>query len=193
MIIFILGCLIIFAVILENTEFLVDMIQGLIAYVLLLDINWNKLIYFSDPDEQGNQNNQGTQATQGAQGAQGTQPASYTNGSGHIDPSEQENMDAEQTEYPLNVPEAYDDSDIPSEQLPYNDEEDHALTDLRNDVRRVYARITEVEREQNYAQSAAVDHLVNAHLQELYRAQNELREYLNQNHEGDFTINPRRP
>jgi hypothetical protein len=202
MILLILGCSIIFSTLIENTEFLVDMVQGVMVYILLLDFNLNKITHFSDPDEQGNQSNQtnqgtqgtqgiqGTQGTQGGQGTQGTQPVSHTNGSGQIYPLVQEHLDPEQAEYPLNVAEAYDDSEIPSEQLPYNNEEEHALTDLRNDVRRTYSRITEIEREQNYAQSEAVDHVVNAHLQEFYRAQNELREYLNQNHEGKFTVNP---
>ena len=198
-ILILLGCLIIIAIIIDNTEFLIDIAQGLVAYVLLLqhylnkEQNWNKLIYFSGPDELDsttNQANQPNQGNQDNQNNQGNQVASHTNGTGEIYPLVQEHLDSEQAQYPLNVSEAYDDTDIPSEQLPYNNEEDHALTDLRNDVRRAYARITEVEQEQNYEQSEAADHVVNAHLQEFYRAQNDLRGYLNQNHNGNFTHNP---
>jgi len=196
LILIILGCLIVFAIIFNNAEFLADITQGLIAYILLLqhylgkDQNWNKLIYFSDLDELNTAVNQANQPNQGNQGNQSNQPTSHTNGTREINPLEQEHLDSEQAQYPLNVSEAYDDTDIPSEQLPYNNEEDHALTDLRNDVRRAYARISEIEQEQNYEQSEAADNEINAHLQEFYRAQNDLRGYLNENHNGNFNHNP---
>lgn len=167
----ILSCLIILVFIIEDTELLTNIIQGLITCGLLLEYNWNKIVYFSNTGNQGNQ-------------------STHTNGTGEIHPLSQDHVDHEEMEYPLNVPEAHDDTEIPTEQIPYSDNEDRALTDLRNDVRRAYVRIDEIEREQNYEQSQTADHVIHAHLQEFYRAQNELRQFLNQNHDGNFNVNP---
>ena len=91
--------------------------------------------------------------------------------------------------YPLNVPEASDEAEIPLEIInPHPDDPDHNLTLLRNEVRVAYienATISNMYRENT---ESVTPQEVDDSEQFFFNTQKELKRYLNDNYDGHFNL-----
>jgi hypothetical protein len=91
--------------------------------------------------------------------------------------------------YPLNVPEASDEDEIPLEIInPHHDDPDRHLTLLRNEVRVAYIENATISNMYRENPERVTQQEVDDSEQFFFDTQKELKRYLNNNYDGHFNL-----